>query len=424
MKNAKSSGSTGSARRHAPPALQKRVQAVLDTWPGYTGQGRASRAQELHQAIDKVVAAWGGQWLNPGFDRFQELKLQCAQGHVWRFGSSKLRYGQWCPQCARESRRAGIDAMQALARERKGRCLSDTYVDSRTKLRWQCGQGHIWEATPLSVKTGKWCSVCSETAHGKAWLPQMQALARQHEGRCLSDTYVNSRTKLRWQCGQGHIWEATPASIKVAGAWCPVCARERQKLTIEEMHAMAQQRGGQCLSSRYADITTKLRWRCDQGHSWNTTPAHIRNGQWCPTCAIESKKLTIADMQATADAHGGRCLSKSYAGINSPLRWQCAEGHVWQATPAHIRGGHWCASCAGHIRYTLADMQALARSRGGRCLSETYINNRTKLQWQCKLGHEWKARPDSIIRGTWCAECAYLAQCRYEASRRKYLAVK
>lgn len=54
----------------------------------------------------------------------------------------------------------------------------------------------------------------------------MQELAKSRGGKCLSDKYINNRTKLRWQCNEGHIWKSTPNSIK-NGSWCPICSRRK-----------------------------------------------------------------------------------------------------------------------------------------------------------------------------------------------------
>ena len=57
-------------------------------------------------------------------------------------------------------------------------------------------------------------------------------------------------------------------------------------------------------------------------------------------------------------------------------------------------------------KYRIEDMQKLAISRSGRCLSKNYINTNTKLKWQCKKGHIWEAIPSNIKKGTWCPKCA------------------
>lgn len=45
-------------------------------------------------------------------------------------------------------------------------------------------------------------------------------------------------------------------------------------------------------------------------------------------------------------------------------------------------------------------MQKIAESKGGKCLSEKYVINNSKLKWQCKEGQIWDAVPDSIVRRT------------------------
>ena len=51
----------------------------------------------------------------------------------------------------------------------------------------------------------------------------MVALAELKAGKCLSGEYTNERTKLLWECGKGHRWEALPLNI-MAGTWCPYCS--------------------------------------------------------------------------------------------------------------------------------------------------------------------------------------------------------
>ena len=53
-------------------------------------------------------------------------------------------------------------------------------------------------------------------------------LAEKHDGVCLSTVYVNSYTKLRWRCVEGHEWETTPSAMELrvkTGYWCPKCPR-------------------------------------------------------------------------------------------------------------------------------------------------------------------------------------------------------
>jgi len=171
------------------------------------------------------------------------------------------------------------------------------------------------------------------------------------------------------------------------------------------LKAIAREHGGRCISDAYVSTDTKLRWECAKGHQWEATPYKVKNsGQWCPKCAPNARP-TFPEMKLLAKAKGGRCLSQIYVTSTTKLQWECSKGHRWMAVPNSIQQGSWCPKCAGNVRQTIAEMKLLAKAKGGRCLSHTYVNNRTNLQWACSKGHRWMASPSSIQRGTWCPTC-------------------
>jgi len=59
-------------------------------------------------------------------------------------------------------KKLNIEEMQKLAKERGGKCLSKKYINNRTKLEWECEKGHIWKATLGTIKRGSWCPICSK----------------------------------------------------------------------------------------------------------------------------------------------------------------------------------------------------------------------------------------------------------------------
>jgi len=241
----------------------------------------------------------------------------------------------------------------------------------------------------------------------KLTIEEMHQLARHRDGKYLSENCINKSTKHLWECSKGHQWEAAPSSIK-RGTWCPDCAGKRKR-TIEEMHQIAEDRGGRCLSDTYKECHTKLLWECSQGHQWETPSINVRlHGRWCSTCAKVSRRSTswsTEDMQNIAADRGGKCLSKTYKGVRTKLHWECSKGHQWEAVPSSIIRGSWCPSCAGNVLYTIEEMQSIAEGHGGKCLSDRYKNNVTKLTWECSEGHQWEAVPSGIKKGTWCPKC-------------------
>ena len=433
--------------------------------------------------------------------------------------------------------------MEKIAESRCGKCLSTEYFGNHKNLTWQCSEGHIWNASPHSVKQGTWCPYCSNrTKLGERiarayfelifnekfpkkrpnWLKnkqglkleldgfcsklnlafeyqgiqhfephkwfhqrrgfeqqkkldmlkeklcsennvilitipynvgykdmqkyiieecekknvdvpgkinfvsykslgvyslnllnEMKKIAEDLGGKCLSAEYVDSETKLEWQCEYGHVWEAIPKSVKT-GRWCPKCGRvntaNKLRGNIAEMKKLAERKGGKCLSDKYINSSTKIKWQCGEGHLWMATPNRLQMGTWCPVCGrIESgKKLrnTIEDMKKLAKIKGGECLSNIYFNNKTKLTWKCKNGHVWDARPNDIKSGYWCPYCSGNVKLKVEDMQNIALERGGWCLSSEYINNKTNLWWQCGEGHIWYARPDSVKNNAaWCPIC-------------------
>jgi len=119
------------------------------------------------------------------------------------------------------TRKLTIKEMQDIAESRDGKCLSEKYVNMRTKLTWECNKCHRWDTTPHSIKTLKtWCPYCAKNISG---IKEMKEFANSRGGKCLSDEYINTYTKLTWQCDKGHVWQATPNNITSGKSWCPVC---------------------------------------------------------------------------------------------------------------------------------------------------------------------------------------------------------
>jgi hypothetical protein len=336
------------------------------------------------------------------------LRWSCSEGHVWEASVSQLTRGSWCPYCA--ERRLTIEDLQQIAELRGGKCLSVRYVGSKSKLKFECGEGHRWKTRADSLRGGSWCPKCNINRQ-KSGIDEMRLIAAKKGGQCLSSRYVNAHTKLTWKCKSGHIFRATPSHIK-HDRWCRICGNQNaaidRRLSMNEIRELAKSRHGRCLSDSY-DPKGKLKWRCDKGHIWEANIHNVKSGSWCPVCGHLSgghKRLNIEIMRELAAQHGGRCLSPSYQNVDSKLKWQCSNGHVWSALPSSVRKGHWCAECAGKKPLDLEHAQEVAHERGGQCLSRKYRSNHMSLRWRCADGHTWSTSYSNIKWGGWCPECS------------------
>jgi len=376
--------------------------------------------------IQKGARAKGGECLSPTYLGSQvKHRWRCAQGHEWEARAGNVRRGDWCPECRglkwsggkpltlkalKATARAkggkclspALKTLKAKARAKGGECLSNAYLGNEAKHRWRCGQGHEWEACAGNVRRGNWCPECAGRggARVQLTLADLQSDAGAQGGECLSGAYLGTSAKYLWRCAEGHEWEAPAASVR-NGYWCRECVR---KLKLEGLQATARARGGECVSVTYLGSRAKQRWRCAQGHEWEAVASSIRSGTWCPKCA-GLERLKLDDLQLTARARGGECVSVTDLGSKAKQRWRCAEGHEWEACAGSVRQGTWCPFCGGK-KLNLEYLQAEARARGGECLNDAYLGPKIKHRWRCAKGHEWETFAKNVHKGTWCPFCA------------------
>jgi hypothetical protein len=147
------------------------------------------------------------------------------------------------------------------------------------------------------------------------------------------------------------------------------------------MRIMAQQLGGKCLSREYVSSVSPLKWMCEKGHTWDASYYNLSQGRWCLQCAsLEYRKERLEVFKKLAAERGGMCISKTYQDTKTPLEFKCEKGHRWNTGPGNILHGSWCPKCAGKAKPTMKELHALAASRNGQLLSKTYVNNRSPLQ--------------------------------------------
>ncbi len=198
--------------------------------------------------------------------------------------------------------------------------------------------------------------------HQENYLLKAKEIAKLKDGECLSTKYFYAKEKLIWKCSniKHPSWEATYDSVS-RGAWCKKCAGNFSKEDgLQLSKKIAEEKGGQCLSEIYLNSNTKMSWKCSNVEHpiWDATYGTIQQGGWCPKCKAEKigkqKKnnngLKIA--QEHAKSKGGECLSEEYVNSNIKLEWKCSiRNHKSWFANFHkvVSGGGWCPVCAGRL---------------------------------------------------------------------------
>jgi hypothetical protein len=236
--------------------------------------------------------------------------------------------------------------LKELGLKKGGECLSEAYVGVMSKYKWRCKNGHEWTTAAANIKAGQWCPRCAKNA--PLLMEDIQRIAKDRGGKCLSKNYTTGKP-LEWQCKKRHRWLAEIGSIKQANAWCPICAGNAP-ISIDECRSLAKCRGGACVSTFRKSKDKFIFWKCSEGHQFRLEPTKVRNGKWCPRCAYKRRgvesRVSIQEMHRVAKSKGGQCLSSTYLGNKKNLKWRCAKGHEWLASPGNVKNkGTWCMKC-------------------------------------------------------------------------------
>jgi hypothetical protein len=125
-----------------------------------------------------------------------------------------------------------------------------------------------------------------------------------------------------------------------------------------------------------------------------------------------TKKPSLAEThpELAAQADGWDPTTVS-AGSNKVLCWKCELGHIWTSQVAKRVRGDRCPYCAN--KKVLAGFNDLATTNpelaaqaNGWDPTTVFEHTNKKYQWQCDLGHSWKANVNSRSSGIGCPTCA------------------
>lgn len=294
--------------------------------------------------------------------------------------------------------------MRGLAIQRGGVLLSTEYKSCEIPMLWRCNCGEEFYMRGYNVLKGGWCFICNKTRYN---INYCRKVAEEKGGKCLSDVYKNSDAIMSWECKCGHRWDTNFGCI-TSGSWCSVCGNTKKiKYTIEDARRLAEEKGGECLSDVLRTVACIITWRCKYSHVWESPFRKNLEGYWCPKCSNIERSLTLDDCHYYAKSFGGECLSTEYKNVSTKLSWKCKYGHIFEKPLGKIKQyGSWCQQCSyAELKYNLEDCYNLATAFNGECLSTEYKNKRTKLTWKCKEGHIFEHTLQCIKGGCWCPYC-------------------
>lgn len=189
---------------------------------------------------------------------------------------------------------------------------------------------------------------------------------------------------------------------------------KKRKITLETCKEIAKSRGGKCLSTEYINSQVPMLWECgcSPSHQWKTAYNNIYSkNSWCPALSGNMRKL-INYYEEIAIKNGGKLLG-DFKGRNVRIMWECKFSHQWLRAPRvadkiNKANKEWCPVCLNSIKKNIEYCKEIAKSKGGKCLSIEYKNNKDILIWECgtENPHKWEASLNRVAsHNSWCPYC-------------------
>lgn len=256
----------------------KYISVQQGTWCTYCAKTKLSI-----ETLQELASNFNGKCLSTRYVNSKtRYEWQCERGHIWNTLTSVIQSGSWCPECS-GVKRLTLEDLHKTAIERGGECLlKDSVFNSDDKINWKCKNGHEFIAKISNVRSGQWCKKCFFDSI-KLTLQDLQDFAKSKNGECLSDNYKDTMSKYQWKCAKNHIWFASANSVMNNETWCPIC-NGNNVVTLDTLKALGKSKNGECLADIYTNNKTKCKWRCGRGHIWEASYHTIAAGHWCPDC--------------------------------------------------------------------------------------------------------------------------------------------
>lgn len=386
------------------------------------------------QIIMDFVSNKGGKALNLEIYKSNLTKLlfECEFGHRWEASWANVgrkNNARWCPTCSK-NKKLTLEFAKNIAIERKATLVSSEYVNSATKLDWICCNGHSFSMKINAINSrGQWCPYCSVwsseeicrfyfeklfnmkfTKIRPSWLVNDRGNKMELDG--ISENFFDGYKIAFEHHGEQHY--SKDANITNANYYYNFSLDQRKKDDLDKKIL--------CLKNnvflieipqlykrtKLENLISLIEKECNNfgiklQPNFSKTLIDINELYVMP----REKSIQLDQIIEIVENKGGKCLSDHYINSTAKLKIQCKYDHIFFASSNAIKNGRWCSTCSKRKRLTIEDMQYIAISRNGKCLSENYFNAKSKLKWFCNVcSYIWESTGGSVKNSkTWCPNC-------------------
>ena len=230
---------------------------------------------------------------------------------------------------------------------------------------------------------------------------------------CLEKSYINNKTKMKFQCNCGEIFERRWDGMikKDSSKQCEKC-NGRIMWDIDKIYDKCKQAGITCLETEYKSISRNMKFQCRCGNVFERRWSDIfkRKKYLCVSCMNNNVVWTLELIKIQCKKKNIKCLSDKYHNTNTPMKFQCNCGEIFERRWGDIlrRDKYKCQKCLGRIYWDINSIKKECKNLDLICISDSYNTSQDKLKFKCKCGSEFERSWRAIIgqNQTLCNKCA------------------
>ncbi len=252
------------------------------------------------------------------------------------------------------------------------------------------------------------------------------------------EQYRNATTPILHKCLLHDIQWKTSPTVVLGGGGCPQCHNDKiaksKIVPFEEYLSRLKKKNPNIIvTGEYVDLQTKTLHKClICGTEWNAIPSKILIGKECG-CPLCSRKSINIKLTKTNEEYLSELKSlnikiqplEPYQKNHKKILHKCLVcNYEWLIRPDNILHGKGCPNCAGNVKKTPENYVELVKNNNSNIeVIDDYINYCTPIKHKCKIhNYIWNISPASILKGAKCPLCnSEESAKRYKKSHQKFL---
>ena len=288
------------------------------------------------------------------------------------------------------------DLFNNYVREKGYTLLSKTVTTMDDELYFKCKNGHNFNMKGSMFKTmlntkkyrDEPCLECHKINNPEklkeiVTLKVCQDFATSINYKCLSNTYINVNTLMNWECNNGHKFSKNYRSFQrnKTAQYCSECQKNNlyEKMIkvnpnqyksfeksiisrdkngeikdLEWLKSFSKKNDLELISDKYLGMDYTHSFKCNHNHNFETTISNLkgkikRKSILCPH--IECNFKNIIDLnycKKFALNNNIECLSDTYINVNTLMDWKCINHHIFKKSFRQFqrnKTGKYCPKC-------------------------------------------------------------------------------